>query len=142
MSIEFSFRALSWSDIRRYIELSMESFGTEAEGFALEFDNEARVASLRIWGFWDDRLAAMFGKTVIDSCRGVIGKYSMMVDATELKPQRDAGQEAIGAVLAALPRLGFVRAVVKSGNALTRLQFLRIAKERNLKNLAQFRLEM
>jgi hypothetical protein len=108
------------------------------EGFEIELDEKARAVCVRAWGFWSSELASRFAQSVIDACRVGQGATALVMDARGLKPQRESGQEAFGLLIAALPGLGIVRASVTTDSSLTRLQLLRITKERAVKNLVEF----
>jgi hypothetical protein len=57
---------------------------------------------------------------------------------TRLKPMRDEGQEGFGSLMAALSVLDVSRATVVTSSPLTRLQLLRIAREKAAKDLVRF----
>lgn len=115
------------------------SNATPEEGFEVLFDPEAGAVSVRAWGFWSPELASKFAHTVIDACRANRELTSLRIDARGLRPQREAGEHALGVMMAALPGLGIARATVTTDSPLTRLQLLRIAKEREVKNLFEFK---
>jgi hypothetical protein len=115
----------------------MQTFGSETEGFAVGLSDGARAIHVRVWGFWSAELATRFVSAVVAECSN--HRIPLMtIDATELRPQRDAGQDALGALMSALPALGVTRARVTTASPLTRLQILRISKERAVKDLIQF----
>jgi len=116
----------------------MVRFGNDEDGFAVGFDEATCVVQVKAWGFWSAELAAMFAQAVIDVCNANRRATSMVVDAVGLKPQREEGQKAFGALMAVLPRLGMGRVSVTTDSPLTRLQLLRLAKERAPKNLIHF----
>lgn len=115
------------------------SSATPEEGFEVSPDQAARAISVRAWGFWSSELASRFAQAVIDACRAHRDLTSLIIDARGLRPQREAGEQALGSMMAALPRLGIARAQVTTDSPLTRLQLLRIAKEREVKSLFEFR---
>jgi hypothetical protein len=115
----------------------MQTFGTEAEGFAVGPSEGAQAIHVRVWGFWSAELASRFVSAVGAECSR-LRLTLMTMDATQLKPQREAGQEALGALMGALPALGITRVRVITTSPLTRLQILRISKERAIKDLIEF----
>ena len=116
----------------------MTRFGNDEDGFAWSFDEGTCSMEVKAWGFWSRELALTFAKTVIDACASNRGTTCIVVDAVGLKPQREQGQAAFGALMAALPRLGILHASVRTDSPLTRLQLLRLAKEYAVTNLIQF----
>lgn len=109
--------------------LAMQYRGDDQAGFSVALDEPTRTVRISAWGFWGPDLATAFSESVTETCRAARQAARLVLDATKLKPQRDAGQAAFGAVMSALPRLGITEASVKTSNALTKLQLLRIAKE-------------
>ncbi|MCC6872966.1 MAG: hypothetical protein IT378_01555 [Sandaracinaceae bacterium] len=108
---------------------------TEA-GFSVELDEATRTVTVRGWGFWNADVALAFATAVLGACRR--GRATGLVfETSELRPQREEGQEAIATMLAGLGLAGVARVSVVTRNPLTRLQILRIVKERNLKDLVQ-----
>jgi hypothetical protein len=116
---------------------STRTFGTDAEGFAVGMSEDASSVQVRVWGFWSSDLAARFVGAVTSACSS-FAVPRMILDATELKPQRDAGQEALAALMATLSALRITRVVVMTASPLTRLQLMRIVKERGIKHLVPF----
>jgi hypothetical protein len=116
----------------------MPSFGTDQDGFGWDFDETTCAMRVKAWGFWSPEVASTFAKVVIEACSANRRATSLVVDAAGLKPQREQGQAAFGALMAALPRLGVVRASVTTDSPLTRLQLMRLAKQYAVKNLIQF----
>jgi hypothetical protein len=117
--------------------MARETFGTAAEGFDVSAGDGAQEVHIKAWGFWSSEVAARFSGVVIGVCASALVPL-VRIDATELKPMRDAGQEAFGTLLAALPLYRVKRVVVTTGGALTKLQLLRIAKERSTGTLVEF----
>jgi hypothetical protein len=108
----------------------MERFGNDEEGFEVNLDEVTGTLRVRAWGFWGQEVASQFVSKVLDACRPPHRVSQVIVDALGLKPQREAGQEAFGTVVASLPALGVSRASVTTDSPLTKLQLLRITKER------------
>jgi hypothetical protein len=117
--------------------MAKETFGSQEEGFDVSAGDGAREVHVRAWGFWSAELSARFSGAVIGACASTLVPV-VTIDATDLKPMRDAGQEAFGTLLAALPIYRVKRVVVTTAGALTKLQLLRIAKERSSGDLVQF----
>ncbi len=117
--------------------MDLLTFGSDDEGFSIGRGTAAGTLSVRVWGFWTDDTAGKLVGSVIAAC-GSAECTALTIDAGDLKPLRDAGQEALGALFAALPAYKVRRIVVTAAGALTRLQLLRIIKERATPNLVQF----
>jgi hypothetical protein len=118
--------------------METQTFGTADEGFELRAD-EAQTMHIRMWGFWSAGTANLFSGAVIGACASA-GVSTLTIDAEALKPLRDVGQDAFGAMLAAVGAYKVKRVRVAAAGPLTRLQLLRIAKERVNDKLIQFEL--
>ena len=116
--------------------------GSEEEGFTVRFDEESGAIHVRAWGFWSPETAAQFAPTVIDTCRSSQHRKSLVLDVAGLRPQREFGQLAFGALMTALPELGVLRASVTADSSLTRLQLLRIATECGVRRMVHFHLQV
>src|SRR5262245_59930825 len=112
----------------------MRHRGDAEAGFAIEVDSAKKVLRIRAWGFWGDALAESLGPSLLENGRADASEA--VVDAKDLKPQRESGQRAIAALFDALSKLKIPRATMVVTNALTRLQIMRIAKERTTKDVA------
>jgi hypothetical protein len=118
----------------------MQRLGNQDDGFEVELNKETHAIRVKAWGFWNAELASKFFPAVVQACQSRVGPLSLFMDARGLKPQREPGQEALGTLLAALPGLGVTGGNVVTDSSLTRLQLLRLAKERTPKSLVQFTL--
>jgi hypothetical protein len=116
----------------------MPKFGSDADGFSVTFEDASRSLRVKAWGFWGPEVAASFATTVIDACRSARRATEVVVDATDLKPQRDEGQLALTTFLGALPGLGITQASIVTANPLTKLQLMRIAGSTASKSIIQF----
>src|SRR5271166_1563362 len=107
--------------------MGTQTFGTDEQGFAVGADDPAGTIHVRMWGFWTTETADRFAGVVIGACASA--RVSVVtIDAAELKPLRDVGQDAVGAVFAAMPAYNVRRVLVTRAGALTRLQLLRLVK--------------
>jgi hypothetical protein len=104
----------------------MPMTGTDADGFTISFEEPSRCLRIRVYGFWQPDTAATFVASLVDACRPPRRAVELVVDASDLKPQRDEAQVALKDAFAALPGLGITRASVVTDNALTKLQLLRL----------------
>jgi hypothetical protein len=83
------------------------------------------------WGFWSVEVAASFFPTVRDACQEVpAANRDLILDLRGLKPMRDEGQQGMAELLAALPMLRVTRITVVFSSQLTKLQLMRIAREK------------
>lgn len=112
--------------------------GNDDAGFSVSLDELTGVVRVSAWGFWGPDVADSFAKTVSDVCRTTRDAARVIIDARHLKPQRDTGQAAIGAMMSALAKLGIKEASVTVSNALTKLQLSRLQKERANELVLQF----
>lgn len=116
----------------------MKRVGDDDSGFSVEVDVPARAVQVTGWGFWGVDVAGAFLPAVSSVWQGSVGLTHLVMDMARLKPLRDEGQEAVGALFASLTALGVRRASVSTGSHLTKLQLLRIAKEHAPKNVVEF----
>jgi hypothetical protein len=113
-----------------------KTFGTDDQGFEVGAVDSAQTIHVRMWGFWNADTASRFADVVHEACSAG-GVSFVAIDATELKPMRDVARDAFGSMLAGLPTYK-VRRVLLAAGPLTRLQLLRIAKERAEDDLVRF----
>jgi hypothetical protein len=112
------------------VERTME-FGDAEGGFSVGLDEVRRTIEVRAWGFWAADVAVKFpGAVLTETRRGLGSATRLVIDGAGLKPQRDEGQEAFAEILSALKGIGITRALIATDSPLTRLQLLRIVKER------------
>ena len=114
------------------------AFGTDADGFSITFEEASRSLRVRAYGFWSPEIAAAFAPSVLDACRPPRRTATVIVDASDLKPQRDEGQAALKSLFSALPGLGIATVSVLTDNALTKLQLMRLANAGPVKTIIQF----
>jgi hypothetical protein len=114
-----------------------QTFGTDEQGFEVGVADSAQTIHVKMWGFWTPETASRFSETVLGAC-ATGGVSFVAIDATDLKPMRDIAQEAFGSVLAGLPAYKVRRVLVATASPLTRLQLLRIAKERAENEFVRF----
>ncbi|HVY44654.1 MAG TPA: hypothetical protein VHB21_02200 [Minicystis sp.] len=105
----------------------MARFGSDEAGFSI--DAIASSVKVRAWGFWDAATAARFPPAVFEALAAAGPRAELLVDVTELKPQREAGQAALHEVIEGTVRLGLRRAELVVTNAITRMQLARIVRE-------------
>jgi hypothetical protein len=101
--------------------------GSDEAGFVI--DVGVVYLSIHVWGFWDAATAAEFGRAGADAVR-TSTRTQLVVDATRLKPQRDDGEAALRSVIEATASSKLVRAEVRVGNAITRMQLARLVREK------------
>src|SRR5690349_1619833 len=106
----------------------MQRIGDDTTGFTVEVPSPG---SIRVtgWGFWSVDVALAFANTVIDACRAQPRGASLRIDMSKLKPMRDQGQQAFGALMRAVRDLGLSTTSVVTANPLTKLQLVRLATE-------------
>jgi hypothetical protein len=104
----------------------MPRVGNDQAGFSIEEGPHA--VRVQVWGFWDSPVAAAFPKAVIDACRAARSPVHLLVDATDLKPQREEGQAALEDLFELLAHAAIARADIRVPNAITRMQMVRIAR--------------
>lgn len=115
----------------------METKADETDGFDIEFDESSTAIRVKAWGFWSPEIAERFEQAIFDAFRVNRGATALDIDARGLKPQRDAGVTALGTMMQGLHRSRIARVSVKTDSSLTRLQFIRIAKEHDVTSIVQ-----
>ena len=110
--------------------------GDAQGGFSTRVDMD--TLSVEAWGFWPKDVAAQFGPRVYEACHAAAGIRKLEFDMTRLKPMRDEGQEGFARIMAALGELPLEEVVVTTSSQLTKLQLLRIARERAPKDIVRF----
>jgi hypothetical protein len=111
----------------------MVHFGDDEQGFTVDLDDTRSTLRVRVWGFWGTPTADALVRAVLNDCPPN-RMTSLVLDAVGLKPQREAGQRALGSLMAALPKLGIKRAQLVTDSSLTKLQLMRITKESGARN--------
>ncbi len=116
----------------------VRSFGDTEAGFSTEHDASARVVRVRTWGFWRLEVATLFARNVATDCRAAGLPLGLLIDVIQLLPQRDEGQAAFGELMTVARGLGLRGTVVVGSNIITKMQLLRIAKERGVRDWSYF----
>ncbi|NUP06741.1 MAG: hypothetical protein HOW73_11865 [Polyangiaceae bacterium] len=115
-----------------------KTFGTEAAGFSLDLDAASHSLRVRVWGFWKRDVTDIFAQTVLDACRPTARITHLVMDANDLKPQREEGQAAFATLLEGVRKHGIDRVSIVTRNALTRLQLTRIAHDSTANDVVRF----
>jgi hypothetical protein len=105
----------------------MQSSGNHENGFSVVYDARAKLVRVGVWGFWEQALAEAFPAAVLDACRGG-SCAAVLIDALQFKPQREFGQGAFQALIAAMNGMGPSWVAVVYSNILTKMQMVRITK--------------
>lgn len=110
--------------------------GDSEGGFSTRFN----MGALRVqaWGFWPREVAEKFGPAVCNACQMAPGIRKLEFNMTRLKPMRDEGQEGFGRIMNALQELPVSEVVVMTSSQLTKLQLLRIAREKAPQDIVRF----
>jgi hypothetical protein len=108
----------------------MQRFGEDQAGFSVALEAATRLVNVVAWGFWSRETAASFANIVLEACRKAPSGTCLILNMTDLKPMREEGQSAWTGLMNGLPSLGRIdRVAVTTGNALTKLQLLRLTKD-------------
>jgi hypothetical protein len=105
-------------------------YGTEAGGFRLL--NTASEFRVECWGYWNAEVCAAFRKHGTLAAWKLTGLGAFVLDAKQLKPQGNDGQEALREFFRALSATPFTKGSVSAENALTRMQLTRLVREGGL----------
>jgi hypothetical protein len=104
------------------------TFGTAAAGFRI-WRETAPSSTLRIacWGYWPADVAASFSQEALAALTGLEPPIGFLLDASLLRPQGEAGQQALQSLMRALAKLRISSATVLANDILTRMQLVRLA---------------
>jgi hypothetical protein len=89
-------------------------------------------------GFLGPEIASSLVRSVAAECSFAARPVRLLVDVTRLLPQRDEGQAAFGDLMTSVTMLGEASVAVVFSNMITKMQLLRLAKERGARNWAYF----
>ena len=115
----------------------MVRVGDDIAGFTVDFDAATNTVHVKAWGYWNVQVALAFPGIVREACAKRL-EPTLLMDMTELKPMREEGQQAFGALLESLSSLGVVRTTVTTSSHLTRLQLLRVSSDAGKRELVLF----
>jgi hypothetical protein len=93
---------------------------------------------IEAWGYWDAETAKAFAEEAPILSRKAAAPFSLVLEASQLKPQGVKGQAALRVLLECLTKLSVSRAVARVSNILTRMQLTRIAAECGAAQLLRF----
>jgi hypothetical protein len=106
----------------------MLDVGNEEAGFSVWAELSTHTVRVRAWGFWPPPVAGAFAQTVVDMCKP-IRPVTLFIDGTQLPPQREDGQKAFSGLMKSMKGVTLAKATIIVGNAITKMQLLRIAKD-------------
>jgi hypothetical protein len=109
----------------------MEFVGTEMSGYRVSTDDHNHL-EIESWGFWDPNIAAAFEFEAIAKCNQMQRLRSLKWNAAAMKPQADHGRSAIRTLMVYLSTKQLRDCQIVADNALTMMQFIRIARESGL----------
>jgi hypothetical protein len=117
----------------------MQRYGEDQAGFSVAWEATTRLVNVVAWGFWSRETAASFTSAVLDVCKKAPIGTCLTLNMTDLKPMREEGQRAWTGLMSGLPAVsGIDRVSVVTGNALTKLQLLRLTKDSAIGDTPQF----
>jgi hypothetical protein len=116
----------------------MRSGGDQESGFSADYDTSSQTVCVRAWGFWGADIASSFVRSVAAECSAATRPIRLLVDVTRLLPQRNEGQAAFGDLMTSVTMHGDASVGVVFSNTITKMQLLRLAKERGVRNWAYF----
>jgi len=108
-------------------DVSLPQYGDEENGFSVE--SGLGKVLVRAWGFWSAQLALRFAPAVSAVLGGSPKGAALVLDVAQLRPLREEGQDAFGALLSHALAQGAAEVVIRSPSALTKLQMTRLAKQ-------------
>ncbi len=125
---------MSGTDHTVTVAMTPSNVGTADNGFSVERDESTNTVVMKAKGLWSSEIASKLTPTVGELFqRGPTAHF--VLDATGFKPQRDVGQAALAALMSLLLKVGVGRVSLTTDSALTKLQILRIVKERAASSL-------
>lgn len=115
----------------------MAFIGTESAGYRISTGDDGHL-EIESWGFWDAAMASAFESEALAACHRLAQLQSLEWNAADMKPQAERGQIAIRNLMAILSSRKVSDCQILADNALTMMQFRRIARESGL-HLANIR---
>jgi hypothetical protein len=109
-------------------DISPVDVGTDGGGYRVS-GSPSTLLRIRAWGYWPVEVTTVFGREAAALCRDLAPDATLVLDASDFKPQGSEGQEALRVFLRALAPLTFAKGLVLAGNALTRMQLTRLLRE-------------
>lgn len=104
--------------------------GDDRAGFATKVDLPHSLVHSRCWGFWHDGLASNWEFDALAAVHQVRSSpWCILVDLDRFVPQRPSVQEAVRAVAVSVASQKPRGAVFLTGNAITKLQLIRLLRE-------------
>jgi hypothetical protein len=119
-------------------EDTMQKGGNDDGGYELDRDELGASLQVRMWGFWSTEVARAFGDAILEEAKAAKKPKTVVLDASNLKPQKEVGQTAIASMLDTLTRAGVTRVSILIASPLTKLQLVRIANERAPRGMVEF----
>ena len=111
-----------------FAEFSPAEVGTSAGGFRLVGTAQG-LLRVTAWGYWPAEVVRAFAIDAPTALQRVGHSGTLLVDASELKPQGADGQDALRLLFRGLKSFALAKAMVISSNALTRMQLARLLRE-------------
>jgi hypothetical protein len=111
-----------------FAEFSPAEVGTGTGGFRLVGTAQG-LLRITGWGYWQEDVVRSFAVDAIAALQKLAPSGTLVLDASELKPQGAGGQEALRVLFRGLVSHTLAKATVISGNALTRMQLARLLRE-------------
>jgi hypothetical protein len=105
----------------------MAFLGTESAGYRVATTQDG--LEIESWGFWTPEVASAFEEEVIAACRSVPQLLSCHWNAADMKPQAEHGRGAVRSLMILLSSLQVPDCQIVADNALTMMQFRRLARE-------------
>lgn len=115
----------------------MAFIGTESAGYHVSITQDGCL-QIESWGFWSLDVANAFEVEASAACRSVPKVQSCDWNASEMKPQAEHGRDSIRNLMILLSSLRVAHCQIVADNALTMMQFRRLARECGL-HLANIR---
>jgi hypothetical protein len=111
-----------------FAEFSPAEVGTSAGGFRLVGTAQG-LLRVTVWGYWPTDVVRSFAVEASTALQKLGASGTLIVDASDLKPQGAEGQEALRMLFRGLVPLSLAKATVIASNALTRMQLARLLRE-------------
>lgn len=105
----------------------MAFLGTESAGYRVALTQDG--LEIESWGFWTPDIANAFEAEVMAACRNLPQLLSCHWNAADMKPQAEHGRVAVRNLMILLSSLQVPDCQIVADNALTMMQFRRLARE-------------
>jgi hypothetical protein len=105
----------------------VSSTETGSGGFRVAISST--LLSVTAWGYWPPDVAEAFSREAATFSQKLRPVAAFMLDAAEMKPQGNEGQEALRQMFRAVAAMSVAKVTLVANNVFTRMQIVRLLRE-------------